>query len=84
VYAATLGQVFADVCLVATTNMLGGRRFGNVVFAAAARAGDLPVSRLRAAAARRASAAPNPSGGRLLHGAELRRFVGGARPSHDQ
>jgi spermidine synthase len=78
VFAATLCHVFADVCLVATTNMLGGRRFGNVVFAAAARAGDLPVSRLRAVSAR------DPSGGRLLHGAELTRFVGGARPSRDQ
>jgi spermidine synthase len=84
VYAATLGRVFADVCLVATTNMLGGRRFGNVVFAAAARAGDLPVSRLRAAASRRAGAASDPSGGRVLHGAELLRFVGGARPPPDQ
>jgi spermidine synthase len=84
VYAATLGQVFADVCLVATTNMLGGRRFGNVVFAAAPRAGDLPVGRLRTAAARRGSAAPNAPGGRLLHGAELLRFVGGARPAQDQ
>jgi spermidine synthase len=78
VYAATLCHVFADVCLVAATNMLGGRRFGNVVFAAAARAGDLPVSRLRVASVR------DPSGGRLLHGAELTRFVGGARPTHDQ
>jgi spermidine synthase len=84
VYAATLGQVFADVCLVATTNMLSGRRFGNVVFAAAPRAGDLPMSRLRAAASRRASAAPSPADGRLLHGAELLRFVGGARPAQDQ
>jgi spermidine synthase len=77
VYAATLGQVFADVCLVAATNMFGGRRFGNVVFAAALREGDLPVDRLRTASVR------DPSGGRLLHGAELTRFVGGARPTND-
>jgi spermidine synthase len=78
VYAATLCRVFVEVCLVATTNMLGGRRFGNVVFAAAPRAGALPVSRLRVATAR------DPSGGRLLCGAELTRFVGGARPAQDQ
>jgi spermidine synthase len=74
VYAATLRQVFADVCLVAATNMLGGRRFGNVVFAAATRAGELPVSRLRAASTRAVN------GGRLLHGAELTDFIGAARP----
>jgi len=75
VYAATLRAVFADVCLVATMNMFSGRRFGNVVFAAAMSAGTLPVARLRAASAR------EPSRGRLLHGAELAAFTAGARPS---
>jgi spermidine synthase len=74
VYAATLRQVFADVCLVAATNMLGGRRFGNVVFAAATRAGDLPVGQLRTTSAREVT------DGRMLHGAELADFVGAARP----
>jgi hypothetical protein len=77
VQAATLAQVFGDVCVVAATGMLRGRRFGNVVLAAGLRAGDLPVGRLRVAAG------SDDSGGRLLYGQTLVNFVGGARPLTD-
>ncbi|TDC77847.1 spermine synthase [Micromonospora sp. KC606] len=77
VQAATLGAVFADVCLVADRRMLRGRRYGNVVLAAAHRPGRLPVDRL----ATRVAADPVPGG--VLHGAALAAFVGGARPATD-
>ncbi|GAA2641819.1 fused MFS/spermidine synthase [Dactylosporangium fulvum] len=48
--AATLRTAFDDVCLVVRPELLRGRRFGNVVFAAALRAGRLPVARLAAIA----------------------------------
>jgi len=72
---ATAAQVFDDVCLTADAAVLRGRRFGNLVLAASAR--ELPV----AALTRRAAADPFP--GRVLHGAELDRFVAGARPITD-
>ncbi|MEU7998060.1 fused MFS/spermidine synthase [Micromonospora sp. NPDC049060] len=77
VQAATLRVVFADVCLVADRRMLRGRRYGNVVFAAALRAGRLPVARLTARAAR------DPVPGGVLHGPTLDAFVAGARPATD-
>jgi hypothetical protein len=75
--AATLGAVFADVCVVAEAGMLRGRRYGNVVMMAARAPGGLPVDRLAAAARR------DPFPARLLHGPELDRFVAGARPVDD-
>ncbi|MEH0843788.1 fused MFS/spermidine synthase [Micromonospora sp. CPCC 205711] len=77
VQVATLRSVFADVCLVADRRMLRGRRYGNVVLAAAHRPDRLPVRRL----AGRASADVVPGG--VLHGAALDGFVGGARPATD-
>jgi spermidine synthase len=74
VHAATLGHAFADVCVVASPGMLRGRRFGNVILAAARRPGELPVDRLRV------TAGEDGLGGRLLYGADLTAFVGGARP----
>ncbi|WP_229402044.1 spermidine synthase [Micromonospora okii] len=74
---ATLRAVFADVCLVADRRMLRGRRYGNVVLAAALRAGRLPVGRLAARAAR------DPVPGGVLHGPTLDAFVGGAAPDTD-
>jgi spermidine synthase len=72
--AATLRAVFADVCLIAEPAVLKGRRFGNLV----AVAGDgLAIDALAADAARDAFPA------RLLHGAELSRFIAGARPVRD-
>jgi hypothetical protein len=55
--------------------MLRGRRFGNVVLAAAAAPDGLPVARLAAALRRSES-----DRGRLVHGTALDEFVAGARP----
>ncbi|GAA4579698.1 fused MFS/spermidine synthase [Micromonospora coerulea] len=74
---ATLRAVFADVCLVADRRMLRGRRYGNLVLAAARPAGRLPVRRL----ATRVAADPVPGG--VLHGPALDAFVSGARPATD-
>jgi spermidine synthase len=75
--AATLRAVFGDVCVIAEPGMLRGRRYGNVVLAAAHQAGDLPLERVAAAAYR------DPFPGRLLAGRELDVFVAGARPVED-
>jgi spermidine synthase len=72
---ASAMAVFADVCVMADAPVLRGRRFGNLVLAASA--ADLPV----AALTRRVAADPFPA--RLLHGSDLDRFVGGARPITD-
>ncbi|KKJ95420.1 spermidine synthase, partial [Micromonospora sp. HK10] len=74
---ATLRAVFGDVCLVADRRMLRGRRYGNLVLAAAHRAGRLPVGRLVARAAR------DPIPGAVLHGPGLDAFVAGARAATD-
>jgi SAM-dependent methyltransferase len=67
--------VFTDVCAMADAAILRGRRFGNIVLAASD--AGLPVARLT----RLVAADPFPA--RLLHGAELDRFVGGTRPITD-
>jgi spermidine synthase len=72
---ATVHTVFPHACLIADAAVLRGRRFGNLVLAAAHH--GLPV----AALARRAAGDPFP--GRLLHGGELDRFAAGARPITD-
>jgi hypothetical protein len=77
VQAATLRAVFADVCLIASRTMLRGRRYGNIVLAAARDPGRLPVARLTTRALR------DPLAGVVLHSAALDRFVAGARPRHD-
>ncbi|MFI2667049.1 spermidine synthase [Micromonospora carbonacea] len=74
---ATLRAAFADVCLLADRRMLRGRRYGNLVLAAARRPGRLPVGRLATRTAR------DPVPGQVLHGAALDRFVAGARPGTD-
>jgi spermidine synthase len=72
---ATLQAVFPHTCLVADPAVLRGRRFGNLLLVGG---GDpLPVDRLAA------RAAGDRSAGRLLHGPELDRFRGGARPVVD-
>jgi spermidine synthase len=68
---ATVRSVFARACLMADASVLRGRGPGNLVLAASA--GDLPLTGL----ARRLSASPVPA--RLTHGAELDRFIAGAR-----
>ena len=72
---ATVGSVFAQVCLIADPGVLRGRRFGNLVLAAAQ--DELPLAGL----ARRAAGDPFP--GRLVHGADLDRFAAGAKPVTD-
>ena len=73
--AATVRAVFPDVCVIADPAVLRGRRFGNLVLAASRT--PLPV----AALTRLAAADPFP--GRVLHGADLVKFIAGARPVTD-
>jgi spermidine synthase len=75
--AATLRGVFADVCVVAEPGMLRGRRFGNVVLAAAHQPDSLRLAAI--ALPRPGESAP----GRVLHGTNLDLFIGGARPVTD-
>ena len=72
VEVATLRAVFPDVCAIGEPGMLRGHRYGNVVLVAATRPATLPATRL----ARLARADANPA--RLLRGADLDAFVGGA------
>ncbi len=72
---ATVCSVFPHACLIADPAVLRGRRFGNLVVAAARR--GLPVAGL----ARRAAGDPFP--GRLVRGADLDRFAAGAKPITD-
>jgi hypothetical protein len=72
---ATTRAVYRDACLIADAAVLRGRRFGNLVLAAADV--DLPA----AALTRRAAADPFP--GRLLNGPELDQFAAGAHPISD-
>jgi spermidine synthase len=72
---AAILTVFRHACVLAEPAVLRGRRFGNLVVAAAST--ELPV----AALTRRAAADPFPA--RLVHGAALDRFVAGARPISD-
>jgi Spermine/spermidine synthase domain len=72
---AAARAVFADTCLMADAGVLRGRRFGNLVLAASG--GELPVPGLT----RLVAADPFPA--RLLHGADLDKFVAGARPITD-
>jgi hypothetical protein len=75
--AATVAAVFGDAALLASPQVLRGRRFGNVVLLGAATAGTLPVARL----ARRLAA--DPFAARVVAGDDLTRFVAGARPVTD-
>jgi spermidine synthase len=72
---ATLRAVFAHVCLLAEPGTLRGRRFGNLV--AVASDAELPVDDL----VRRCARDPMPA--RVVHGEDLVRFAGTARPVHD-
>jgi spermidine synthase len=73
--AATACAIFRHVCLIADAAVLRGRRFGNLVLAAADH--GLPISGL----ARRAAGDPFPA--RLVHGRELNRFTAGTKPITD-
>jgi len=72
---ATVCAAFPYACLIADAAVLRGRRFGNLVLAAACH--DLPVTEL----ARRVAGDPFP--GRLVHGSDLDRFAAGAKPITD-
>jgi spermidine synthase len=72
---ATVRSVLPRACLIADPPVLRGRRFGNLVLAAARQ--ELPLAGL----ARRAAADAFP--GRLVHGGELARFTAGAKPVTD-
>jgi spermidine synthase len=72
---AAVRSVFRYACVIAEAAVLRGRRFGNLVVAAAGH--ELPVAELT----RRAAADPFPA--RVVDGAALDRFVAGARPITD-
>jgi spermidine synthase len=72
---AAVRSVFRHVCVIAEPAVLRGRRFGNLVVAAAGQ--ELPIAGLT----RRAAADPFPA--RVVAGAALDRFVAGARPITD-
>ena len=72
---AAVRAVFRHVCVIAEAAVLHGRRFGNLVVAASAH--ELPVAGL----IRRAAADPFPA--QVVAGAELGRFIAGARPITD-
>ena len=72
---AAVRSVFRHACLIAEPGVLRGRRFGNLVVAAAGR--ELPI----AALTRRAAGGPFPA--RVVEGDALDRFVAGARPITD-
>ena len=72
---AAVCSVFPHACLIAEAGVLRGRRFGNLLVAAARR--ELPVAGL----IRRAAADPFPA--RVVAGAALDRFVAGSRPITD-
>ncbi|XKE65680.1 fused MFS/spermidine synthase [Agrococcus terreus] len=72
---AALAAVHGAVAAIADPGMLKGRRFGNVVAVAGAR---LPDVEAIGRALRR-----DPLPGKVVHGAELHRFLGGALPARD-
>jgi spermidine synthase len=72
---ATLRSVFRHVCVLAEPGTLRGRRFGNLV--AVASDADLPIDEY----VRRCARDPMPA--RVVHGEDLVRFAGTARPVPD-
>lgn len=72
---ATVRSIFAYSCVIAEAGVLRGRRYGNLVVAAAGH--ELPVREL----VRRAAADPFPA--RLVAGGALGLFVAGAEPITD-
>jgi hypothetical protein len=72
---ATVGAVFGELALLADPAVLAGRQFGNLVLVASGTA--LPV------AGYQRCTASDPFPGRVLAGAELTRFTGGAKPVRD-
>jgi ADP-ribose pyrophosphatase YjhB (NUDIX family)/spermidine synthase len=77
VEAATLRTVFDEVFAIGEPGMFRGRRYGNVVLAAASKPSNLPAAKL----ARLARADAKPA--RLLRGDDLNGFIAGALPITD-
>ena len=73
--AAAAVAVFGHVCVIASADLLAGRRFGNLVLAGSD--APLPVAALRRACA------GDPFPARVLHGSELADLVAGAEPATD-
>jgi len=74
-FVATVRSVFGQVAVLADPTVLAGKRFGNIVIAAA----HVPLP-IEGYVSRTASDA---FPGRVLHGAALTRFTGGAKPMTD-
>jgi spermidine synthase len=74
ILAATLREVFADVCAIGEPDMLRGRRYGNLVLVAGS---ALPIARLARLAAR------DEKHGQLLHADLLTAWIGGVGPMTD-
>jgi SAM-dependent methyltransferase len=72
---ATIRAALPQACLVADAAVLRGRRFGNVVLVGSRQ--PVPTAELT----RRLAADPFPA--RVVHGAELDRFIGGSAPVPD-
>ncbi|WP_377267324.1 spermidine synthase [Peterkaempfera sp. SMS 1(5)a] len=73
--AATVRAVLPETCLIAEPSVLRGRRFGNVVLVGSRQ--PVPTAELT----RRLAADPFPA--RVVHGAELDRFIGSTAPVPD-
>ncbi|GLZ34748.1 hypothetical protein Lesp02_69350 [Lentzea sp. NBRC 105346] len=73
---ATVAAVFPHVCAMAEPAVFRGRRFGNFVILGSHTA--LPLQQLVRATA------GDPFQGRVEHGTELIRFIGGALPTTDE
>ncbi len=73
---ATLRTSFVDLCMLVRPELLRGRRYGNVVLAAAKRPERLPLARLAAAAAR------DRRPYRVLSGVGLQTLVTGVEPAN--
>jgi spermidine synthase len=74
---ATVGAVFPELCLIAEPPVLRGRRYGNLILAAALSGPPVPVAELT----RRTAADPFPA--RVMDGRELIAFAAGATPITD-
>lgn len=77
VQAATLRAVFPDVCAIAESAMLRGRRYGNVVLAAARSLTPERLARLSRIAARDRARA------QVVAGPDLDELIGGVGAMHD-
>ncbi len=73
--ASTVRAVFEHVAVIAEPGILRGRRFGNLIILGSHV--ELPVEQL----VRRTAGDPFP--GRVEHGRQLERFIGGAKPTTD-